>query len=785
MAKQNLDLTLSSDEWLIQRRHYFREEDSFYESLFALTNGKMGIRATSDFVDGGGQPGVFLVNLYGPGLAVRSEIVNALHLGYWKLDIDNAPLHLNNSEIIEFNQTLDLFNAALSAAYTLKDCQHRITKVKIYTFLPASEIDLIVTVFEIEPVNHSSKIDVYSGIDWRFGNGYMGGTDTDLRLYHLQPTEIRYKNEKLSVCALNQGTSQYISAAVRHITAGDEETRRSFKSSRQIVEKITFAGKRGKATSLIRLSTFGLNSNPGESISLCESAADKFEKIGIKSLLKKHRAIWQNRWEDSKIHTDAPLNDAQALNYGVFQLLQAPEREAGSTNISARSLTSEYHSGHFFFNTELYLTPYYSMKEPEIARSFIMFRVKTLAPACQHASETGFEGARYPEETDRDGFSASPYEIYEPFTGKTIKEWSGIEVMHLSADVLHSLFYYLKATGDEDFFFQDDVLKMIIEIARYCSSLLKYDEQVAGRGVLGVMCFDEFHYHVDHHFATNYLSKWSLEWVLQKIECALENLSDEAAYTLRKKLNDLKCGEEVRKLWKKTSGEVFLPKQNESGVYPQFEGYFSLPVQFASKSKSHRLPEITGEVEQQMNNLLPFETQLIKQADIVMLMSMFPDNFSYDEIKSNFEFYEPRTIHASSLSVTPHSHLAAGIDKIESAYQHLMTAFRYNLDFQPRKNYLNGIHLAGYAGAWNALLNGFLGFKVQDSKEISFDPKLPIAWKTLSFRFKWQRHHFEIKLTNERFLISVLSKLTDNISVSVGKVRKNLSTKKNTIDFLF
>jgi kojibiose phosphorylase len=325
---------------------------------------------------------------------------------------------------------------------------------------------------------------------------------------------------------------------------------------------------------------------------------------------------------------------------------------------------------------------------------------------------------------------------------------------------------------------------MIVDIAQYCSSLMRHDPKVKGRGARGVMCFDEFHYHVDHHWATNYLAGWALRWASETLDALLRDLDLNEVFHLEQSLERIGGGTSARQSWRAIASEIYLPPPNESDVYPQFCGYLSLPDQIASHSQNHRLPEINEADKQRMDALVSFETRLIKQADVVLLMAMFPNSFAQPAVEANFEFYDPRTVHASSLSLTPHASVAARLGKMDLARHYLLTALRYNLDFQPRNDYLNGIHLAGYAGAFNALVEGFLGFRSRPDG-ISFDPKLPREWSCISLHLVWRNYHFEINASHQRLFIRRIAGPEQHLMVYLHSESRELSTHDEVAIFDF
>jgi len=775
-----LEFKLSPADWCISRDRYVREEDGLYESLFALTNGRLGVRGTVDFRNGGGSPGCFFTDLYGPGLAVRSELVNALHIGYWTIAVDGIPLDPANSHVVEFEQILDLYSAAHFVRMVLRDVLGRTTEIRAYTILPATEPDLMITSFDITALDHSAPFEFHSGIDWHYGNGYLGGCEPGLKLHHLDEHAVRMERGQLGVSAINRGTDMFVAAATYHVCS-DGLAGTPVRTARRVQEVFRFAGDPSRRFSIVRFTTFGVGRNAEKLFTECQQRAGECKLRGVESWLGAHRAVWCARWNSAEITVDGPPSDVEALRFGLFHLLQAPDRQAAATHLPARGLTSEYHSGHTFFNTELYLVPYYALTEPARARALLLRRAEVLDAAREFARATGFDGARYPEEVDIGGYPAAPRLIRDPFSGAVTEEWSGVEVMHLSADVLYGLSRYIDANGDSEFL-RGIVLEMVVDIARYCVSLLRHDSSVNGRGARGVMCFDEFHYHVNHHFATNYLSAWAIRRGADLIEEVLAQSGSDESRQLSKALARLSINEEVIQSWRAAADEVFLPPADDQGVFPQYLGYLSLPDQIATQRADHRLPEMREEDRQRTDALLPFHTRLIKQADVVLLLSLFPAAFEQQEVEANFAFYEPRTVHASSLSAAPHAAVAARLSKMDRARHYLMAALRYNLDFVPRSRYLNGIHLAGYAGACNAVIDGFLGFR-GSPEAIAFSPQLPKEWRSISLEMEWRGCRFAIRATRDNLAVRRVSGSLKALMVSVGVDCKRLVKDDETIYF--
>lgn len=766
-------------DWLIERKNYIPDEDGLYESLFVLSNGNVGVRATVDFESGGGNPGCFINDFYGNGLVVRKELINALNFTYWHLNIAGLPVYLTQVKILKFKHSLDLYRAARYLEILFEDSMGRQTEVLVYHCLPSPHDDLILMQFEITPINHNSSIYLISGVDWRTGNGYMGGTESSIKTHHLKIDSWAYGNDILEIYAKNKSDDNSQSIAMKHFsTCGKQST---LKTNHSFSVSIGFDAKKGEKNLVTGLAAFAVGKEKDELLKHCKLKLDEVERTpgGLQHLLEIHQKIWEKHWQESEVHIDGPYRDIQSVRFGIFHLLQAPRRGTEKTNIAARGLTSEYHSGHIFFNTEFYMLPYYCLFDPLVARQFIIHRIKTLGAAKEHARNTGFKGARYPEEADIEGKPAAPFKIKNFFSQDESIEWSGVEVMHLTADVIYAVAQYLHNTADHSII-DEEFVDFITECADFCADLLKYDEKVAAFGAKQVMCFDESHYHVDHHFATNYLCSWAIKWVDREIEKLLRHDYNFDTTRIKKYLDIKNIDKERRNAWLKIANSVYLPPINFDGVIPQFDGYFSLPDECIDKRIVNMLPEINSEALSRLEALNSFGTNLIKQADVIFLLSLFPEEFSMECVEANFKFYERRTLHASSLSMTPHASVAARLGEIDIAYKYIVTAMRYNLDFEPRENYRNGIHLGGYAGAVVGIVKDILGFKGHND-HISFSPRLPGNWKELSVSFYWRKYRIKVTVADYYLEIENLNEVEEELSVSVFSTLKILSKNNNVV----
>ena len=450
-----------------------------------------------------------------------------------------------------------------------------------------------------------------------------------------------------------------------------------------------------------------------------------------------HQKSWSTLWDDHEVIIKSAGSPVElGMKYAVFQLLQhgIGSKSNGRGVISpARGLTSTYHSGATFFDTELHKCIFWIWNEPRIAKALIDYRYDFLEQAQLYAQASGFVGARYPEASNDMGTENGPHYVLSYPDPELRREWSSQEVLHISADVCYALNKYWEVTGDDEYM-ESRGYQIIVESARFAASAFNWSEDKQAYVLKSVMGPDEYHYHVDNSFFTNYMLRWCIRLALSLIgRCGFPPvLAAEIEW------------------WQTLADNVYLPWMIVAGISipEEFEGYASLPDTRLRINKK-RGPQFVDEAEREKaEKLQNFNSRLIKQADIVLLMSLFPKHFP-DIVKCTaFNYYEPRTVHESSLSYGPHAVVAAHLGEAETCADFIQRASRYNLDFTPVNEFSNGLHLSAYAGAWQGLVEGLAGVDVKEGR-LSFRPQLPTHWDSC---------HFTLYFRGQRLKVSILGR---------------------------
>lgn len=492
--------------------------------------------------------------------------------------------------------------------------------------------------------------------------------------------------------------------------------------------------------------TFDFSTVGYQQLSVCwQLAQDSFNSIsaffssdtdpaGIESA---HQKNWNTLWDNHEVIINSRGSPAElGMKYAVFQLLQhgIGSKTNGRGVLSpARGLTSTYHSGATFFDTELHKCIFWIWNDPEIAKALIDYRYDFIDQARLFAQVNGFAGARFPEASNDMGTENGPHYVLSYPDPELRREWSAQEVLHISADVCYALNKYWEATGDDEYM-ESRGYQIIVESARFAASVFKWSEHKQTYVLKSVMGPDEYHYHVDNSFFTNYMLRWCIRFALSLLgRCGFPPvLAAEVEW------------------WHTLADNIYLPWMIVAGVSipEEFEGYAILPDTHLRMDKK-RGPQFVDEAEREKSEKLQnFDSRLIKQADIILLMSLFPEHFTDIVKRTAFNYYEPRTVHESSLSYGPHAVVAAHLGETDTCADFILRASRYNLDFTPVTEYSNGLHLSAYAGAWQGLVEGLAGLNVKEGR-LSFRPQLPSHWDSC---------HFTLYFRGQRLKVSILGR---------------------------
>ncbi len=741
--------------WEITQNSYEGSEVAFYETIFSLTNGLIGIRATLDYNSRDCRPGIFFSGLYDYAISVADQLVNVPNWLDISIMIENENINLDFVEILDFSRILDMKTSVLKTKIRFKDKRNRITVLQREEFLNKDNIHLVHYI--ITPINYKGNITIQSCIDFSVTNNYHGGyLGQDVRSYHFDIKDFNILGGMVDVCFKTKKTQKYIK--IKSITECSNVDYLQLIERNRLGVKFVLSAEKNEMISFHKITTMDVS----DDISILKDKIDDhFNDVTFltyNNLLNSHKEDWYKKWDSLLISIETEnIELRQGLLFSSYQLLSLINSSLPiGTNIPPRGLSSEYHHGHFFFNTELYMVPFYAWTEPEFAKSLLYYRLNTLEVACKTAQTLGLKGAFWSEESDRLGYPAGPTIVCDFISGEKFNEYTGRLVKHIPADVCYAIHQYVSISGD--YIFEREAVHLIFECARYYSSISQYNSTAKQYEIHDVIGPDEYHIGVNNNFYTNYIVRWTMKYAVEVSRKYKINLDED----------------EVNH-WSDLAYNIKICSKNKDNVIEQFDGYFNLSDCTISAWRKNGFPLINSELVEKIFKFSNIDFKIIKQSDVVMLLSMFLQEFSHDDKKANLDFYEKRTIHESSLSLTHAGILAGNTGNMELAWKYAFMSSRFNLDFDPKVKYNNGLHLAAYSGAWLIFIYGILGVSIHNN-DLEISPKKNENKFNITFLLKFRGNKLLIESSHRK--VSVTAKVVISNTISIINSNKIITIKK-------
>lgn len=463
----------------------------------------------------------------------------------------------------------------------------------------------------------------------------------------------------------------------------------------------------------------------------------RIDELNYSDLVAEHKVEWDKIWDISEIHIDGDDEAEYSLNYSIYHLNCIAPRNMKGKSIPARGLSGQVYKGAVFWDTEMFMIDYYIHTAPEVAKTLLQYRIDTLSGAKIKAKEYGLDGAYYAWESQEGGYEGcSDYNVTDVFTNRPMRTYFRDKQYHVSAAIVYGLMKYINASGDYDIL-NNGAMEMVIECAKFYRSLLIRKADSSLYEIHDVVGPDEYHERVNNNAYTNRMAKFVFDTVLE--------LSDK--YPLDNKLKEM---------LQDSSKNILIKKPNENGVIEQFDGYFKLEDVSVETVRSRLInpKEYWGGAYGVASN-----TQVIKQADIVAMLSMFKNDYTKDIMETNLKYYEPRTEHGSSLSACMYSLLACYTNNPEIAYPMFMKSAKTDLTKGGKEwlglIYIGGTHPASAGGAWIAAVKGFAGIN-EEHGQLVCRPNLPEKWNGMNFKLIYKGKWYSVEIKDDKGTISMI-----------------------------
>ncbi len=753
-----LDFSKAS-EWKIIETDFDPTALGKVEANFCLGNGYLGLRSATEEKYLGETRDLLVAgtfNRFSPEEV--TELPNAADVTNIEITLNGARFDLTQGTIREYSRELNIQTGLLTRGVVWTSPKGGNFHLKFERMVSLKRLHTIAARISITPEGDTS-VTFQSGIDGRVTcDGSQHFTEGETRFYDKKYLQFTPKTIQSDITFVIDATHHFYVDGAEVRPKSDINILR-----RRMFSKFTLDVKAGQTVVLEKFSNvYTSRDKELESYTYHQmqayalKALQEDEKAGFDALLAESAAFWKEKvWDRVPITIDGPEFDQLAIRFAQYHMQLMTPAHDNRMNIGAKGLSGEGYKGHTFWDTEIFLLPYFIFNMPEVARSLEEYRYLSLPGAHTKAKHNGYEGAQFPWESAwlDDGEVTPEYMGTDIVTGKLIKVWSGFIEIHITADVAYGVWQYYQCTGDQDFMDKYGY-ELMLDCAKFWSSRLEPGED--GRlHINDVVGPDEYKEHVDDNAFTNYLVWWTIGKALE-YSGILQKEKPELYAKLDEKLG--LAGHQQK--WAEQVNNIFLTQPNKDGVLPQDSTYLSLQDIDLSKYKKQAH---VGGIYKDYNQEQITKIQVSKQADVMVLFLLLEDLFPHQVKLSSWDYYEPRCLHDSSLSLSTHCVLACDIGDPELGYEMFWKACLIDLDNANPHSSDAGIHAASYGGLWQCVVQGFGGLRMLGGK-LRISPNLPKAWKKLSYTLLWKGQKLSVTTTADS--VKIVNK-TGTVPVTV------------------
>ncbi|MCD5325030.1 MULTISPECIES: glycoside hydrolase family 65 protein [Pontibacillus] len=728
------------DPWKVVETSLHPEDNRLAESLMSIGNGHMGMRGNfEETYTGETHEGTYIGGVYYPDKTrvgwwkngypeYFAKVLNAPNVTGLRVVVQNEELDLHTWNVMEFKRELDMRHGLLRRSFTAENGNGEHVQVDATRFFSIAQPELIAIQYEVTPINFSGTISFQP-----FLNGDVRNEDANYDEDFWEPVHHEVSEQAGVLTMKTRKTEFEVSAAMRTAVEGaDDVSIQAMDDQEEYIDNVMdVAVTEGQPVTFYKYVAI-TQSRDYDSKELAEKAqafaTEAFEK-GYDKLLQEHQGAWEKRWKKADVTVGGDEEAQQGIRYNIFQLYNTYTGDDPRLNIGPKGFTGEKYGGSTYWDTEAYCLPFYlGTADPAIARNLLIYRYNHLDQARANARKLGLEGALYPMVTMNGEESHNEWEIT-------------FEEIHRNGAIAHAIWNYTNYTGDTAYL-SDYGFEVLAELSRFWASRVNYNPRKDRYMILGVTGPNEYENNVNNNWYTNRIAAWTLEYTLG-VALFIERQGGTRYNELFDQLG-LSSNELDR--WKEIISKMYYPYDEETGVYLQQDGFLDKEIMPVGDLEEKHLP-----LNQNWSWDRILRSCFIKQADVLQGMYFLNHKFTKEEKKRNYNFYEPMTVHESSLSPCVHSILAAELGYEEKAYEMYVRTARLDLD-----NYNNdtedGLHITSMAGSWLSIVHGFAGMRVVDGT-LHFNPMIPEEWKDYSFKINFRGHLLKITVNQDETTI--------------------------------
>ncbi len=718
-------------QWEIKEVGYNKDQIVHFGNKFLIGNLKLGVRGTLDEYRKKHMVGINLPLVYDQVGNGWREPVHSFNPLYTSIEVDGQAVDVINHNPIYHEQSLNLKNGVMTRVTTYSVSDKKIT-FKSERFVSLINERCIIARFEIS-LDHDAVLRVKTGIDYDIW---------DIHGPHIENVDSSHQDNYLFVSGVTHEKGYHISTLKTVKPLFTEYNQKVIDKNKIIYNQYEFSGLKNQTYQFEQYSIIGVNQDFEESL----KQIHLIEAVGYQKKLKENEKIWNQKWIDSDVVIKGDPKAQLALRYSIYHLLILAPNDYPQASIPARGISGQTYKGAIFWDTEIFMLPFYLNTDIKSARKIIEYRIHGLKGAKDKAKSYGYQGAFYAWESQEDGYDAcTDYNVTDVFTNRDVRTFFRDKQVHISADIVYAIESYINRTKDIKILY-DGALEVILEVARFYLDYGSYKLLKDRFEILDVLGPDEYHERVHNNAFTNQMVKMVFEVVLKYKDYFIAQ-ADDYFDEIVKKISF----EDDLKLIKIYNEKFHIIKPNKDEIIEQFDGYFNLK----DISKTDLFNQKIHENEYLGGHGLAGDTKIIKQADVIAMLYLFKDKYSLDTLKKNWLYYEPKTEHGSSLSASMYALVACLIDQSDYAYPLFMKSASVDLTGESKHYaggiYIGGTHPAASGGAYMTAIYGFTGLSFENG--IHLNPHLPKEIEAISYRVKHQDKTYEIYVDKEKHQI--------------------------------
>jgi maltose phosphorylase len=739
------------DPWTIVEEGFDPAYQRISESMFSVANEFMGVRGYfEEGYSGDHLLGSYFNHLY-EMMDIRHDqlfkgfvtqgaaMINAVDWLYTRLWVDGERLDLAKSVYSDFTRKLDMRRGVLDRDFVWQTATGKHLRVSFARFTDMQSTRLGCQRIVLEPLDFSGTVEVRVGLD--FNTNYEIGAGWDQTGGGSRTGEIINFWKCLRKGAAGKGWAiQAETLRSGHQLFSGFYVRADQPIQEKLVEDVKFIGvdfalsvKKGVATTVDRIAVNDWAKTADVDLLWARGLELMRRHLGatFDGLMAEHTAFWAKVWNVLDIEIDGDPSVLQGLRFSSFQTYQSYHGEDPDLNALCKGMTGEVYFGWVFWDSEIYSHRMMMFIDPPAARNLLLYRYHRLEQALTRAKQLDCEGARFP---------------FATITGtEDSGTWQHVDLeIHSDVAVAYAIWHHDVILRDKEFLYREGI-EMLLLISRYLASAGGWSPSKGDFGFYGVMGPDEFHMMVNHNCYTNVMGKKTFEFTLR----VLDEMRTAAPELYQAAISKTDLKPEEPEQWARMAEKMRIPRDESTGVLEQHAGYFDLPHVDLEHFPADQIP-----IYKNWAYVKIFRFDMVKQPDVLNLMYFFSQDYTLEEKLANYEFYEARTIHESSLSPSLHSILALEVGKLEDAYTFFSYGARMDLDNYNR-NTEQGLHVTSAAGVWASMVFGYGGMRT-DSDVLIFAPTLPRQWRSFRFRVRYRGALLELRVDAEKVHLQLI-----------------------------